>query len=98
MKSYCYTDDDRLMIVRENLKLDLPAERIVKKYHIKTNILTEITLTIELQSLHECFACIGGSFSAVKSLFPYMPSCSLQASSTGTGTGRLEFLNCCKDC
>ena len=35
LKSYCYTDNDRLMIVRENLKLDLPADSVVTKYHIK---------------------------------------------------------------
>ena len=48
LKSYSYTDDDRLMIVRENLKPDLPAESVVTEYHIKTNLLTQITLTIEL--------------------------------------------------
>ena len=36
LKNYCYTDEDRLMIVREYLESGLPAERIVKKYHISS--------------------------------------------------------------
>ena len=36
LKSYSFTDDDRLMIVREYLESGLPAEKIIKKYHISS--------------------------------------------------------------
>ena len=34
LKSYSFTDDDRILIVREYLESGLPAEKIIKKYHI----------------------------------------------------------------
>ena len=36
LKSYSFTDDDRISIVREYLESGLPAERIIKKYHISS--------------------------------------------------------------
>ena len=36
LKSYSFTDDDRILIVREYLESGLPAERIIKKYHISS--------------------------------------------------------------
>lgn len=34
LKSYSFTDDDRIMIVREYLESGVPAEEIIKKYYI----------------------------------------------------------------
>ena len=36
LKSYSFTDDDRILIVREYLESGLPAEKIIKKYHISS--------------------------------------------------------------
>ena len=36
LKSYSFTDDDRIQIVREYLESGLPAEKIIKKYHISS--------------------------------------------------------------
>jgi transposase-like protein len=36
LKSYSFTDDDRLLIIREYLESGLPAEKIIKKYHISS--------------------------------------------------------------
>ncbi len=36
LKGYTFTDDDRISIVREYLESGLPAERIIKKYHISS--------------------------------------------------------------
>ena len=34
LKSYSFTDDDRILIVREYMESGFPAEEIIKKYHI----------------------------------------------------------------
>ena len=36
LKSYSFTDDDRILIVREYLESGIPAEKIIKKYHISS--------------------------------------------------------------
>ena len=36
LKSYSFTDEDRILIVREYLESGLPAEKIIKKYHISS--------------------------------------------------------------
>lgn len=36
LKSYSFTDDDRILIVREYLESGHPAEKIIKKYHISS--------------------------------------------------------------
>jgi transposase-like protein len=36
LKSYLFTDDDRISIVREYLESGIPAEKIIKKYHISS--------------------------------------------------------------
>ena len=36
LKSYTFTDDERILIVREYLESGLPAEKIIKKYHISS--------------------------------------------------------------
>ena len=36
LKSYSFTDDDRILTVREYLESGLPAEKIIKKYHISS--------------------------------------------------------------
>ena len=36
LKSYSFTDDDRIMIVREYMESGLPAEEIIKKYYISS--------------------------------------------------------------
>ena len=36
LKGYTFTDDDRIIIVREYLESGLPAEKIIKKYHISS--------------------------------------------------------------
>ena len=36
LKSYSFTDDDRILIVREYLESGLPAAKIIKKYHISS--------------------------------------------------------------
>ena len=35
LNSYSFTDDDRIMIVREYMESGLPAEEIIKKYYNK---------------------------------------------------------------
>ncbi|WP_278984614.1 hypothetical protein [Segatella bryantii] len=34
LKGYTFTDDDRILIVREYLESGVAAEKIIKKYHI----------------------------------------------------------------
>ena len=36
LKGYTFTDDDRILIVREYLESGVPAEKIIKKYHISS--------------------------------------------------------------
>lgn len=36
LNSYSFTDDDRIMIVREYMESELPAEEIIKKYYISS--------------------------------------------------------------
>ena len=36
LKSYSFTDDDRILIVREYLESGVAAEKIIKKYHISS--------------------------------------------------------------
>lgn len=36
LNSYSFTDDDRIMIVREYMESGLPAEEIIKKYYISS--------------------------------------------------------------
>ena len=36
LKGYTFTDDDRILIVREYLESGLPAEKVIKKYHISS--------------------------------------------------------------
>ena len=36
MKGYTFTDDDRILIVREYLESGVAAEKIIKKYHISS--------------------------------------------------------------
>ena len=36
LKSYLFTDDDRISIVCEYLESGIPAEKIIKKYHISS--------------------------------------------------------------
>ena len=36
LKGYTFTDDDRIIIVREYLESGVPAEKIVQKYHISS--------------------------------------------------------------
>ena len=36
LKGYTFTDDDRILIVREYLESGVSAERIIKKYHISS--------------------------------------------------------------
>ena len=40
LNGYSFTDDDRIMIVREYMESGLPAEEIIKKYYI--NLLAEL--------------------------------------------------------
>ena len=36
LKGYTFTDDDRILIVREHLESGVSAEKIIKKYHISS--------------------------------------------------------------
>ena len=36
LKGYTFTDDDRILIVREYLESGVSAEKIIKKYHISS--------------------------------------------------------------
>ena len=36
LKGYTFTDDDRILIVREYLESGVAAEKIIKKYHISS--------------------------------------------------------------
>ena len=36
MNSYSFTDDDRIMIVREYMESGLPAEEVIKQYYISS--------------------------------------------------------------
>ena len=36
LKGYTFTDDDRILIVREYLESGVPAEEIIKRYHISS--------------------------------------------------------------
>ena len=36
LKCYTFTDDDRILIIREYLESGVPAEEIIKRYHISS--------------------------------------------------------------